>query len=139
MRCAALAQITTELAAEAEPCSAARRFTRSALSSWNVPDELLERAELVVSELVGNAVKHAGGAARLELTRTAGGLRVAVCDRGFGEPQAMCAGPSEEGYRGLFIVQTVSSRWGFLPTESGKTVWAEFRVPAEMSPAPAVS
>lgn len=129
-RCSALVPITTELAGEPEPSSAARRFAREALEAMAVPAEVLERVELVVSELVGNAVKHAGGATRLELSDTGDGVRVAVRDRGAGEPRAMSASPLEEGHRGLFIVQTVSTRWGFVPEEEGKTVWADFRVPA---------
>jgi anti-sigma regulatory factor (Ser/Thr protein kinase) len=119
----------TDLAGEKEPSSAARRFARDALEAWAVPGELLEQVELVVSELVGNAVKHAGGATRLELAKTDDGVRVTVRDRGAGEPRAMRASPLEEGHRGLFIVDTVSARWGYLPEDGGKAVWAEFRVP----------
>lgn len=128
-------QVKTELSTSTEPSSAARQFCTDALRAWDVPREVRDQAELVVSELVGNAVKHAGGASTLELTRTADCVRIAVSDRGGGAPQRLQPGLLEEGGRGLFIVATVSSGWGHRPIPGGKTVWAELTVPAQLGAA----
>ncbi|MGH3624026.1 MAG: ATP-binding protein [Sciscionella sp.] len=121
-----MVSILTELTNEPRPGFVARRFVRGILNRWQVPSELLEPAELVVSELVGNAVKHADGATTLRLSKNDAELRIEVCDRGAGTPVVLQAGPLEEGHRGLFIVQAVSTSWGCQPTEAGKTVWATF-------------
>lgn len=121
-----MVSILTELTNEPRPSFVARRFVRSILGRWQLPSDVVEPAELVASELVGNAVKHADGATTLRLSKNDVELRIEVCDRGAGRPVVMWAGPLDEGHRGLFIVQAVSSSWGCEPTEAGKTVWATF-------------
>ena len=73
-------RVQDSFAAEASSVAAARRFARRSLEAWGAPD-LLDAASLVVSELVTNAVVHAGTPARLSLTLHGDQLRIEVEDR----------------------------------------------------------
>lgn len=82
--------------------------------------------ELLVSELVTNAVVHAGSPVELEVDVTAGEqLRVRVRDEGPGTPILRHVGPMAEGGRGLDLINATSQRWGVEPAEGGKYVWFE--------------
>ena len=106
---------------------AARRFTLSTLSAWDL-DAHRDIAELLVSELVTNAINHGRTTCLLELTATSTVLRAAVADDGDGAPQLRYAGPEAESGRGLAIVEALASRWGVEPTSSGKVVWFELNL-----------
>jgi hypothetical protein len=103
----------------------ARRFATDALRSWQFPTETVEIAELVVSELVGNAVEHGGGAAEIVLTLREGTVRMAVLDRDSSMPRVMSPTPVDDRHRGLLIISALTSAWGTDPTPAGKSVWAE--------------
>jgi anti-sigma regulatory factor (Ser/Thr protein kinase) len=81
--------------------------------------------ELIVSELVANAVEFAQNEVRLTLFRTGSRLRVEVHDDGGGEPEVAYPPPLAEAGRGLFIVQRLATSWGVAHDASGKTVWSE--------------
>lgn len=104
---------------------AARGFTSHTLHSWRVPDRTTEMAELVVSELVGNAVEHGGGSAELELSLLDGAVRVDVVDHSRELPVLFSPDPVEDRHRGLLIVAALSTKWGSERIGTGKTVWAE--------------
>jgi anti-sigma regulatory factor (Ser/Thr protein kinase) len=106
----------------------ARRFASDTLRSWRVSTRTVEIAELIVSELVGNAVEHGGGGADLDLSLADGVVRVGVLDRSPDLPVVLTPRPVEGRHRGLLIVAALSSRWGSSRFGSGKLVWAE--VPA---------
>lgn len=112
------------LGPEAESVPAARRFARSVLQRWNLP-ELLDEVLLIVSELVTNAVTHARSPARLRLGYESGRVRVEVADEGGGTPDPSAAGAQAEHGRGLHLVATFAAAWGVDQTPSGKIVWAE--------------
>jgi anti-sigma regulatory factor (Ser/Thr protein kinase) len=101
----------------------ARTLVGSACHEWGV-DDALEDAELVVSELVTNAVEHARSASRLTLTADGRGLTVALRDR---DPGRLEVAPSIEREqargRGLFVAAAVSRAWGVTQHADGKTVW----------------
>ncbi|WNB86931.1 response regulator [Cellulomonas sp. ATA003] len=102
-----------------------RRFLREILASWAM-SEAEDAAQLVVSELVTNAITHADSACRLRLSRTTGGLRVEVVDGGTGTPDPQP--PSATGLhgRGMHIVDALAVAWGTeLLDTGGKVVWAE--------------
>lgn len=119
-------RLLTGLTDEPRPASVARHFVTSTLHEWRFPADRGFPVELAVSELVANAVEHGRGATRMLVSRTAAGVRVEVSDRSAGKPRVMHPGAMEEGHRGLLIIDSVSSRWGFDLTRGGKTVWAEF-------------
>ncbi|MFE2915788.1 SpoIIE family protein phosphatase [Kitasatospora indigofera] len=114
---------TWQLAADPQEVSRARQLVAGQLAVWGL-DELVFPTELVVSELVTNAVRYAGGPVGLRLIR-AGALICEVSDPSSTQPRMRRALATEEGGRGLFLVAQVSSRWGSRYTRSGKTIWSE--------------
>ncbi|RKN40853.1 ATP-binding protein [Streptomyces hoynatensis] len=131
-----------ELCLPSRPESAAwaRRVTRRQLQGrWLLPAELTEDAVLLVSELVGNAVRHAGAHSfGLRLRRRRGWVRAEVRDPSRALP---CRLPVREmdvvSGRGLFLVDTLADRWGVDLLPCGKTTWFEMRVPSRGPASPA--
>ena len=108
----------------------ARQYARVACGSWH-DREACDAVLLIVSELLGNAVKAAvGSRIRLRLAWTARRVRIEVADDGDTMPVMRQAGPSEEGGRGLWLVGTLAVRWGSFRQGQGKCVWAEVALPA---------
>ena len=103
----------------------ARAFVSELLGQWDL-DGPVPAAELLVSELVANAVQHVPGPCALELTCHADVLRVAVSDSGPGMPDLRVMTPSSERGRGLHIVSAFATTWGVDQLPGGrKLVWAE--------------
>ena len=105
----------------------ARNAARVVLQDWSVPTSLLEDALLVISELVTNAVRHAGTASTLELQlgQTGELLRISLTDESDAEPQVRRLHPHSEDGRGMAILAALSDRWGVEPEGHGKRVWWE--------------
>jgi serine/threonine-protein kinase RsbW len=106
----------------------ARRSAESTLGAWKVddPDRMIL---LLVSELVTNAVtvSEAGDPVRLRLTLLAARLRVTVWDRSAHAPLLERALPDDEGGRGLWLVDSLSTSWGWArEPQGGKYVWCEY-------------
>lgn len=115
-------------AIEASP-DAPRLARRSINQFLNDPeDPLAEHLQLVVSELVTNVVLHADGCGTLALwdPKPAVPLRVEVSDLVPMAQRRRCAEPTGTSGRGLDIVSQLADSWGVMPTDTGKTVWAEF-------------
>jgi serine phosphatase RsbU (regulator of sigma subunit)/anti-sigma regulatory factor (Ser/Thr protein kinase)/PAS domain-containing protein len=106
----------------------ARSVAREALRSWGLTD-LVDTVTLVVSELVTNAVTHAGGEVALEVRRLDDAVRVSVTDTSPDAPQHQDPGPREEHGRGVHLVDVLAARWGTTSLPDGKRVWAELDVP----------
>ncbi|MEV4011273.1 ATP-binding protein [Nonomuraea angiospora] len=106
---------------------AARRLTRGKLADWGLDDQV-ETAELLVSELVGNALEHAYGPVRLSLSTEDGLLRCEVEDGNPDLPHMRVVDADAESGRGLFLVDTLSCCWGAERTARGKAIW--FELPA---------
>ncbi|MFJ8363868.1 ATP-binding protein [Streptomyces sp. NPDC093984] len=104
-------------------CALARAAIREVLPQWNLCD-LVSTAELLVSELVCNALRHASGPLRLTLERVSF-VRCLVSDGSSEPPLRTDAGSDDEHGRGLTLVDTLAARWGFEPGPVGKTVWFE--------------
>ncbi|MFE6054968.1 ATP-binding protein [Kitasatospora sp. NPDC056446] len=108
----------------------ARRLVLSVLESWEL-HQLLEAGELLTSELVANAVRHAAGRTiGLHVSRKPGWLRVEVRDSSRALPCMIMAEskPVNERGRGLKIVDDLSDRWGADLLPRGKGVWFELKV-----------
>jgi anti-sigma regulatory factor (Ser/Thr protein kinase) len=119
-------------AAVTSPC-AARRFVRDRLVDWGVP-ELTDSVELMVSELVTNAIVHARSEARLVARQDGRTLRVEVEDWGDGAPVLREPGPECPSGRGLRFVDALADAWGASATTDGKCVWFELnREPSALS------
>ncbi|WP_405011792.1 SpoIIE family protein phosphatase [Kitasatospora sp. NBC_01539] len=106
----------------------ARRLAAHALRRWGL-EELSESTELMVSELVTNAIRHATRPVTLRLVRTSR-LRCEVGDDSPALPRARRAGPDDEHGRGLQIVARCADDWGATRLGAGKVVWFEQRLPA---------
>ncbi|MEV0324799.1 SpoIIE family protein phosphatase [Streptomyces sp. NPDC050658] len=120
----------TEWELPAEPVTArrARDLATRQLRQWGL-EELSFATELVVSELVTNAVRYAEGPIQVRLIRDRT-LLCEVADRGHTSPHLRHSGDEDEGGRGLFIVAQLVQRWGTRYTRSGKTIWTELAFPA---------
>ncbi|MCX4627836.1 SpoIIE family protein phosphatase [Streptomyces sp. NBC_01443] len=105
----------------------ARRFARRALTRWGL-EELQDSLELLVSEVVTNAVRYAERPVTLRLLRT-DVLRCEVGDDSPQLPRQRRARDTDEGGRGLFLVNRMARRWGATRLSSGKVVWFELQLP----------
>ncbi len=101
-----------------------RRFVSGALTEWGLID-LQSIAEVVVTELISNAVRHTGRPLTLRLQHREQRLIIEVADDDDRQPRRMTPTIRDERHRGLFIVDKLSRRWGTRPTANGKVVWAE--------------
>ena len=105
----------------------ARAFAARTLGQWDL-DALAFTTELIVSELVTNAIRHASGPIRLRLIRHS----VLICEVSDGSstsPHLRHARVTDEGGRGLFLVAQTANRWGTRYTPEGKIIWSEQALP----------
>ncbi|MEV4232065.1 SpoIIE family protein phosphatase [Streptomyces bobili] len=112
-----------ELPADPAAVAEARKAAARRLSDWDLA-ELAFTTELVVSELVTNAIRYATGPIRLRLIRE----RALVCevhDGGATTPHVRHPRTTDEGGRGLLLVSQVTRRWGTRFVPDGKIIWAE--------------
>ncbi|MER6479450.1 SpoIIE family protein phosphatase [Streptomyces filamentosus] len=101
----------------------ARRLARRALARWDL-EELTDSVELLISEVVTNAVRYAERPVTLRLLRT-DVLRCEVGDDSPQLPRQRRARETDEGGRGLFLVNRLARRWGATRLSGGKVVWFE--------------
>ncbi|KIF76810.1 regulatory protein [Streptomyces sp. 150FB] len=113
-----------------ESAYAARRITHGVVTShWGLSPQTAEQAVLLVSELVGNAVRHTGARVfGLRMVRRRGWIRVEVRDPSRGLPCLMPVHEMDVSGRGLFLVDKLSDRWGVDLLPRGKTTWFEMRI-----------
>ncbi|MGY0069546.1 SpoIIE family protein phosphatase [Streptomyces sp. QTS137] len=105
----------------------AREYARTQLLAWDL-EPLVDTTELLVSELVTNALRYGEGEIRLRLLLD----RTLVCevwDAGLVQPRRRRARDTDEGGRGLQLVGLLSAAWGSRRTPRGKTVWFELPLP----------
>ncbi|MET9349134.1 SpoIIE family protein phosphatase [Streptomyces termitum] len=131
------AVITARAAAAFEPVgrsvAAARAFVRDTLQGWGHA-ELVDDAVVLTSELVTNAVVHAGTAAEVLVLRSEDSVRVEVADR-YPEREIPVqggtrpAGPDKENGRGLLLCAALADRWGVDYSPSRKHVWFHLDLP----------
>ena len=111
-----------------------RRRVRAAVSAqlaeWELED-LADTTELILSELITNAMRHGAGPINVRLIRD----RTLICevsDHSSTSPHLRYAATMDEGGRGLFLVAQVAERWGTRYTEDGKVIWAEQTAPGTL-------
>ncbi|MED7828311.1 SpoIIE family protein phosphatase [Streptomyces chiangmaiensis] len=130
--------ITARAAATFEPVgrsvATARSFVRDTLQGWGFAD-IVDDAVVLTSELVTNAVVHAGTAADVLCLRSDDGVRIEVADR-YPEREvplqsaAVDMGhPDREGGRGLQLCAALAGRWGVEYTPTHKQVWFQLDLP----------
>ncbi len=104
--------------------SAARHFLVDTLERW---DLVAFPAELVVSELASNAVRHASTVFTVRIARTADAVWVEVADGHPLLPSPRAMSSDAEAGRGLALVNALTLSWGAEPQSQGKVVWFRFR------------
>ncbi|MET9965918.1 SpoIIE family protein phosphatase [Streptomyces sp. NPDC006356] len=107
--------------------SRSRAAVTEQLAAWGL-DDLAFTTELIASELVTNAIRHATGPVQLRLLRD----RALICEVSDGSgtsPRLRRARSTDEGGRGLFLVAQLTERWGTRYTPNGKIIWTEQPLP----------
>jgi DNA-binding NarL/FixJ family response regulator len=121
-----LAESSQRFDQDTQSARAARRFVMQALSDYDEDGDLTDTVTLLVSELVTNAVVHAGSDVEVMVRLTPSAARIEVTDA---SPQSVAprdAASDEDSGRGLALVGTLAQRWGVRPAPGGgKTVWFE--------------
>jgi anti-sigma regulatory factor (Ser/Thr protein kinase) len=127
---------TWDLPADPALVSGLRGAVTRQLEDWGL-HEATYAAELVLSELVTNAIRHGRGPIRVRLIHDRA-LICEVADISSTAPHLRHAAATDEGGRGLFLVAQLAQAWGTRYTAEGKVIWAECAVdvPARL-PAPA--
>jgi anti-sigma regulatory factor (Ser/Thr protein kinase) len=103
----------------------ARVFTGDALADGGVEASVIEVAVLLVSELVTNAVVHAGGTVWVTVHADARWVRIEVQDQGRGRPVLRPARQNQTEGRGLGLVDKLATNWGTERRATHKVVWCE--------------
>jgi PAS domain S-box-containing protein len=109
--------------------AAARALVRDQLAVWQADEDTAFNAELIVSELVTNAIRYGSPPLRLRLIHD----RMLTCevrDTSPAAPHLLHARTVDEGGRGLFIIAQLADMWGTRYAEDGKTIWTEQALPA---------
>ncbi len=114
-----------ELPPEATSAGRARALLRRALAGHEREDAL-DPAQLAMSEIVTNALVHAGTSMRLRILLAPHGLRVELADGSHRMPARRDFGTTAATGRGLLLVEELATRWGAYPVDEGKIVWFEF-------------
>jgi anti-sigma regulatory factor (Ser/Thr protein kinase) len=110
-----------------EAASAARRAARGWLAGSEMSSARFDDLQLVISELVTNAVIHARTPLRLVVHLDGQRVLTEVFDADSRLPRPTEV-PGPHGGRGLMLVDRLSDRWGCEPSSDGKRVWAELRL-----------
>lgn len=111
----------------------ARDHARAVLETWEVHPDVIDTAQLLISEMVTNAVQATQelalvvpGTVRLRLTHRGRHILIEVDDPDTRAPDPQAPAVDAENGRGLLLVETLSADWGAYPRgPSGKTVWAK--------------
>ena len=127
-------RVTLTLPPEPDAPSFARNLVGDACLAWGLP-ELMYRSRLVMSELVTNALEHAGTPIGVVVSLRGGGVHLTVSDGVAAPPRLVEQArprrdrPLDERGRGLQVVRGTAAAWGWLPTRTGKVVWATLTGP----------
>lgn len=128
------ARAAASFAAVSRSVATARSFVRDTLQGWGFAD-IVDDAVVLTSELVTNAVVHAGTSADVLCLRAEDGVRIEVADR-YPEREIPLQGshinmgsPDREGGRGLQLCAAMATRWGVEYTSTHKQVWFQLDLP----------
>jgi anti-anti-sigma factor len=116
------------LAATPAAPSQARELLVEACRDWRLPAELADNAEVVATELVSNAVRHAGGDLTVSVALGNEFMHVSVRDGSPVPPARQIPDPYHGGGRGLILIDAFAAAWGTTLVAGGKVVWATLRL-----------
>jgi anti-sigma regulatory factor (Ser/Thr protein kinase) len=122
--------VTWDIPADPALVAPVRKQVVDQLDTWGL-SEATFTAELVVSELVTNAIRYGESPIRLRLIHDAATLICEVSDSSHTAPHLRRAKTFDEGGRGLLLVAQLTQRWGSRHTTEGKTIWAELTLLGE--------
>jgi PAS domain S-box-containing protein len=123
--------VTWDVPAEPSAVSDLRGRAARQAEVWGL-DELTFTTELLVSELVTNAIRHAQPPIQLRMILDTA-LSCEISDASMTAPHHRRAARYDEGGRGLMLVARLATHWGTRYSRTGKTIWAQLEVPAEFS------
>ncbi|MFJ9151691.1 SpoIIE family protein phosphatase [Streptomyces sp. NPDC102270] len=126
---------TWDLPSDPSVVAKARAQASDQLTAWGLED-MAFTTELVVSELVTNAIRYGKSPIRLRLILRSA-LTCEVSDASSTAPHLRRARVFDEGGRGLLLVAQLTEQWGTRHNSEGKVIWAEQLIPSEVSSAPA--
>ncbi|MGP3976519.1 SpoIIE family protein phosphatase [Streptomyces sp. 8N114] len=109
-----------------------RAAVSARLTEWEL-ESLADTTELILSELITNAMRYGVGPIKVRLLRDRT-LTCEVYDHSLTSPHLRYAATMDEGGRGLFLVAQLTARWGTRYTKDGKVIWAEQTVPGTTAP-----
>jgi|SRR3954447_14878433 anti-sigma regulatory factor (Ser/Thr protein kinase) len=116
--------VHVELDPDPSATAIARQVVEDACRAWRL-DHVQDAAQLVITELVSNVVRHAGTKMEISLAASPGVLRLAVRDGSPTSPRPDMSGVTlAENGRGLVVIQALAIEWGATPSGGGKVVWA---------------
>ncbi|MFK0285944.1 SpoIIE family protein phosphatase [Streptomyces sp. NPDC090499] len=121
------AHVTWAIEAQEQMVGRARELTARQLARWGLAEESFT-TELIVSELVTNALRYGGAPIALRLIRD----RSLICEVSDGSsttPHVRHARDTDEGGRGLYLITQLAQNWGTRYNPRGKTIWAEQSLP----------
>jgi PAS domain S-box-containing protein len=127
--------VSWDLPAEPAVVAQARAQAARQLAVWGL-EEVTFTTELIVSELLTNAIRHAEPPIQLRMILD-GALCCEVSDGSSTAPHLRRADRYDEDGRGLLLVANLSERWGSRHTRTGKTIWAQQPLPPNLSGGPA--
>ena len=116
------------LPGQASSAPAARHFVARILHSWRLAGVAEGDIQLLTSEVVGNAIRHAAAPLTLIVRYDGEHVRIEVGDGSLELPRRLQPGPDATSGRGVQIVHDVAERWGVMQTTDGKRVWFDIRV-----------
>jgi anti-sigma regulatory factor (Ser/Thr protein kinase) len=117
---------TWDLPADPARVSGIRADVTRRLTDWGLAEAVFS-AELLLSELVTNAIRHASGPLQVRVIHGRS-LIFEVADTSSTAPRLRHASATDEGGRGLFLVAQLAQAWGTRYTGAGKVIWAECAV-----------
>lgn len=118
-----------DVACDPEAVSGIRTDVVERLEAWDMSPEVGFATELILSELVTNAIRYGSPPIHVRLLCDDSSLTCEVSDGSSTSPHLRHAATTDEGGRGLFLVAQLTKRWGTRYTNSGKVIWAEQSLP----------
>ncbi|CAO5245742.1 ATP-binding protein [Frankia sp. AgKG'84/4] len=130
-RCPPATHILAELPYLPSAVPQARHVLRQGMRMLAIPEDARSTAELLVSELVTNAVKYGQPPLWLLIEMRPGLIHASVSDTSNALPQRRTVAPDAEGGRGLLVLDALAGSWGTVVADSGKYLWFDLPIPTE--------
>jgi anti-sigma regulatory factor (Ser/Thr protein kinase) len=131
----ATSPLSAELTATPQAAGTARSYVAAVLTAWEIPDDLIDTARLLTSELAANAITHgtaAGGTFTLEVRSFGCCLGIEVHDSSPNAPVPRPPADDAEHGRGLLLVAELADSWGYYFENGCKHVWFHLHITSQL-------